>query len=161
MRRRTWLSLIQLMASRMFGAKSLSEPILSYYQLSPREQTTVKFESNTKRFIHEDTLKNVICDMSVIFFSEVGWTRTDFNGFNWINSLNWFISKKCWQKSIWHRHDIVFHALIAQIGPLSFQAAIEHKPRQVRWGGLHAPLVTEWWPACLHKQSPRVHQRGS
>ena len=24
--------------------------------------------------------------------------------------------------------------LIAQIGPLSFQAAIEHKPRQVRWG---------------------------
>ena len=24
---------------------------------------------------------------------------------------------------------------IAQIGPLSFQAAIEHKPRQVRWGG--------------------------
>ena len=25
---------------------------------------------------------------------------------------------------------------IAQIGPLSYQAAIEHKPRQVRWGGL-------------------------
>ena len=24
---------------------------------------------------------------------------------------------------------------IAQIGPLSFQAAIEHKPRQVRWAG--------------------------
>ena len=46
---------------------------------------------------------------------------------------------------------------IAQIGPLSFQAAIEHKPRQVRWGGLHAPVVTEWWPACLHKQFPRVH----
>ena len=50
---------------------------------------------------------------------------------------------------------------IAQIGPLSFQAAIEHKPRQVRWEGLHAPVVTEWWPACLHKQSPRVHQRGN
>ena len=43
---------------------------------------------------------------------------------------------------------------IVQIGPLSFQAAIEHKPRQVRWGGLHAPVVTEWWPACLHKQFP-------
>ena len=50
---------------------------------------------------------------------------------------------------------------IAQIGPLSFQAAIEHKPIQVRWGGLHAPVVTEWWPACLHKRSPRVHQRGN
>ena len=50
---------------------------------------------------------------------------------------------------------------IAQIGPLSFQAAIEHKPTQVRWGGLHAPVVTEWWPACLHKQFPRVHQRGN
>ena len=46
--------------------------------------------------------------------------------------------------------------IIAQIGPLSFQAAIEHKPRQVRWGGLHAPVVTEWWPACLHKQSPTI-----
>ena len=50
---------------------------------------------------------------------------------------------------------------IAQIDPLSFQAAIEHKPRQVRWGWLHAPMVTEWWPACLHKQSPRVHQRSN
>ena len=50
---------------------------------------------------------------------------------------------------------------IAQIGPLSFQAAIEHKPRQVRWGGLHAPVVTEWWPACLHKQFPSVHHRGN
>ena len=52
-------------------------------------------------------------------------------------------------------------ACIAQIGPLSFQAAIEHKPRQVRWGRLHAPVVTEWWPACLHKQFPSVHHRGN
>ena len=50
---------------------------------------------------------------------------------------------------------------IAQIGPLSFQAAIEHKPKQVRWGGLHASVVTEWWPACLHKQFPSVHHRGN
>ena len=40
---------------------------------------------------------------------------------------------------------------IAQIVPLSFQAAIAHKPRQVRLGELHAPVVTEWSPACLHK----------
>ena len=48
--------------------------------------------------------------------------------------------------------------IIAQIGPLSFQAAIEHKPRQVRWGGLQAPVVTEWWPAHLHTS---VHHRGN
>ena len=53
------------------------------------------------------------------------------------------------------------HLNIAQIGPLSFQEAIEHKPRQVRWGGLHTPVVTEWWPACLHKQFPSVHHRGN
>ena len=32
---------------------------------------------------------------------------------------------------------------------------------EVRWGGLHAPVVTEWWPACLHKQFPSVHHRGN
>ena len=42
-------------------------------------------------------------------------------------------------------------AIIAQIIPLSFQATIAHKPRQVKWGELHAPVVTEWSPACLHK----------
>ena len=40
---------------------------------------------------------------------------------------------------------------IAQIVPLSFQAALAHKLREVRWGELHAPVVTEWSPACLHK----------
>ena len=49
----------------------------------------------------------------------------------------------------------------AQIGPLSFQAAIPHKPRQVRWGELHAPVVTEWSPACLHKLLPGAHQRAT
>ena len=41
---------------------------------------------------------------------------------------------------------------IVQIAPLSFQAAIEHKP-QVKWGELHASAVTEWSPACLHSNS--------
>ena len=48
---------------------------------------------------------------------------------------------------------------IAQIGPLNFQAAIEHNPD--KWGGLHAPVVTEWWPACLHKLFPSVHHRDN
>ena len=49
-----------------------------------------------------------------------------------VRAIRFSISVRC--------HD----GVIAQIGPLSFQAAIEHKPRQVRWGGLHAPVVTEW-----------------
>ena len=40
---------------------------------------------------------------------------------------------------------------IAHIALLSFQTAISHKLRQVRWGELHASVVTEWSPACLHK----------
>ena len=31
----------------------------------------------------------------------------------------------------------------------------------MRWDWLHAPVVTEWWPACLHKQFPSVHHRGN
>ena len=46
-------------------------------------------------------------------------------------------------------YSIVF--CIAQIVPLSFQAAVAHKTKQVRWGELHAPVVTEWSSACLHK----------
>ena len=36
------------MAMRLFGAKPLPEPTLAYCQLDPQEQTSVKFESNTK-----------------------------------------------------------------------------------------------------------------
>ena len=35
--------LVQIMACRLFGAKPLSEPMLSYCQLDPKEQTSVKF----------------------------------------------------------------------------------------------------------------------
>ena len=37
--------------------------------------------------------------------------------------------------------------VIAQIAPLSFQASIQHKPRQVRWDELNASVATEWSPA--------------
>ena len=46
---------------------------------------------------------------------------------------------------------------IAQLAPMSFYTSIPHKPRQVRWGGVHASVVTEWSPACLHKLLPRGH----
>ena len=43
-------SLVQIMACRLFGAKPLYEPMLSYCQLNPLEQTSVKFESKFKHF---------------------------------------------------------------------------------------------------------------
>ena len=54
-----------------------------------------------------------------------------------------------------------FVLVIAQIAPFSFQAAIPHKPRQVRWGEVHASMVTEWLPACLHKKLQRGHHTGN
>ena len=38
------------MACRLFGAKPLPEPTLTYYQLDPQESTSVKFESKYKTF---------------------------------------------------------------------------------------------------------------
>ena len=43
MRRQPRISLVQIMACRLFGAKPLSEPMLDYCQLEPWEQTLVKF----------------------------------------------------------------------------------------------------------------------
>ena len=38
------------MACRLFGAKPLPEPVLTYCQVDPCEQTSVKFESKCKTF---------------------------------------------------------------------------------------------------------------
>ena len=45
MRRWTWSALVQVSAWRLFGAKHLPEPMLTYYQLDSLEQTSVKFVS--------------------------------------------------------------------------------------------------------------------
>ena len=41
---RQWIksALVQIMACRLFGAKPLSEQMLTYFQLAPQEQTSVK-----------------------------------------------------------------------------------------------------------------------
>ena len=43
-------SLVQIMACRLFGAKTLSQPMLYYCQLDPYEQTSVKLYSKFKHF---------------------------------------------------------------------------------------------------------------
>ena len=42
------LALVQIMACHLFGAKSLSKPVLCYCQLDHWRQTSVKFESKSK-----------------------------------------------------------------------------------------------------------------
>ena len=56
---RRWIgsALVQIMACRLFGAKPLSKPMMSYCQLDPREQTSMKFQSKYKTFIHEMHMK--------------------------------------------------------------------------------------------------------
>ena len=52
-------------------------------------------------------------------------------------------------------------SLIAQIAPLSFQGSHRTQTQtcEMRW--LHASVVTEWSPACLHKQFLGDLHRGS
>ena len=38
--------------------------MLAYCQLDPWEQTSVKFESKYKIFIHENAFENVACEMA-------------------------------------------------------------------------------------------------
>ena len=40
--------LVQIMACRLFGAKPLPEPMLTFCQLDPYEQASMKFESKHK-----------------------------------------------------------------------------------------------------------------
>ena len=51
--------------------------------------------------------------------------------------------------------------IITQIAPLSFQGShrTQTQTSDVRW--LHASVVTEWSPACLHKQFPGDLHRGN
>ena len=50
MRRWTGSAWVQVMACRLFGAKSLPEPMLAYCQLDPYEQSSVKFQSKFKHY---------------------------------------------------------------------------------------------------------------
>ena len=49
------------MACRLFGAKPLPKPMLTFCQLDSKEQT-----SNTKLFIHENAFENVVCEIAAI-----------------------------------------------------------------------------------------------
>ena len=44
MRQLTRSALVQVMSWRLFGATPLSKSMVTYWQLNPKKQTTVKFE---------------------------------------------------------------------------------------------------------------------
>ena len=48
---RTQSALVQIMACHLFGAKPLSDPMLTYCQFDPQEYTSVKFESKYQTFV--------------------------------------------------------------------------------------------------------------
>ena len=59
-----------MMASHLFDAKLLSEPMMTYCHLEVKQQTSVKFESkdnNLKFLIQETEFENVICKNSSHF----------------------------------------------------------------------------------------------
>ena len=55
-------ALLQIMACRLFGAKSLSKPVLGYCQLDLLgNKLQWNFNQNTELFIHEDAPENIVC----------------------------------------------------------------------------------------------------
>ena len=55
------------MAGHMFGAKPLSQPMLPYFSLEPKEQTSVKFQSKLSIVIKEHTFENAVCKKAAIW----------------------------------------------------------------------------------------------
>ena len=78
-------AVVQAMACRLFGAKPLPEPMLTYFQLNPYEQTTVKFAFKYIFSIVENAFENVVCEMSDIL-SRGRWVNK-----LWLLLLSWLL----------------------------------------------------------------------
>ena len=59
------LTMLQIMACRLFGATILSEPMLPYCQFDTKEHYSVKFYLKFV-FIHGNALENAVCEMAAI-----------------------------------------------------------------------------------------------
>ena len=55
------------MAFRLLGTKSFSEPMLTYNELDPKEQKSMKIYRNSNIFVQENAFENVVCEMAVIW----------------------------------------------------------------------------------------------
>ena len=61
-------ALVQIMACRLFGAKTLSKLVQGYCQLDPTNKHQRNFNQDTKGFIHENAYENTVCEMAAILF---------------------------------------------------------------------------------------------
>ena len=66
------------MACRLDGAKPLSEPMLGYCQMNPKEQISVKLKKNSEFFIQENAFENVVCEMATIL-CRGRWVKKYYN----------------------------------------------------------------------------------
>ena len=62
----TGSALVPIMVCRLFGAKSLSEPMTCYCHIDPREQRQWNVNKKTELLIHENISENIVCEMAAI-----------------------------------------------------------------------------------------------
>ena len=74
------LTLVQIVACHLFGAKPLSEPMLGYFQLDPRNTRQWKFDQNIKIFIRMNASENIVSKMTAIL-SRGRWIYTVSSGY--------------------------------------------------------------------------------
>ena len=75
MRQWIWSVLVQIMACRLFSAKSLSKPLLFYFfNQTLRYKFQWKSDQNTNLFIHEIASENIFCEMAAIL-SRGRWVK--------------------------------------------------------------------------------------
>ena len=67
---RQWIgsALVQIMACRLFGAKSLSTPVLGHFNWTLTNKLQWHFNQNTKFFSQENASENIVCEMAAILF---------------------------------------------------------------------------------------------
>ena len=76
MRQWTLWELVKVMACRLFDAKPLPQPMLTYCQLDPNlSEIWIKI---TKNFIHKNAFENAVCEMAAILSRE-----------SWVNVYIW------------------------------------------------------------------------
>ena len=56
--------LVQIMADRLFGTKSLSKAMLGYCRLESKEKLQWNFYQNAKLLIHVNASDNIVCEMT-------------------------------------------------------------------------------------------------
>ena len=101
----TGSSLDQTMVCRLFGVKSLSEPVMTY--LTQRNLFQWNSIQNSKAFIHRNIFQNVVCKMVAILLrpqyisQENGFSARSLSSFVDVPSIQlvlWLLEYECCQK---------------------------------------------------------------